>query len=290
MLGFARREGPCLSTVLFAGREQAGEWRARIAPGPVRHLAACGARAWLLVGGAVYETCDAGLTFTTFSLPSRPHSVLAAASDGPWVASDAQVLAREGDAWSVRWEIPALLPEEAISRLVPSGREVFVLTNRLRVLRGAADDRSLRDYGEGLPAPLSGGTYATVNLQVLDDWRLAYAGGLYLRHADDARWTPATDREAPDLAGVMDSQSADWVLAPWSKDIWIGHDASQIFASGPGRPLSRLWRLPVGAPQTLKRLVTGRETVFVSLRRATSALSGLAITEGGVEELALPVD
>lgn len=291
VLGFARREAPSLSTVVFAGHEQSGEWRARIAPGPVRQVVARAGRSWLLLENAVYETRDAGRTFATFPLPSGRHSGLAAAEDGPWVVSrDRQVLARRDDAWVVRWEAPALPSGELLARLIPVGRGILALTNRLRVLRGLDGDPTLRDYGENLPAPLSGGAHGAANVHVIDDTYFAYAGRLYLRKSTDACWSLAADAKLPELAGVVASNASEWVRTPWARDVWIGHDGLQIFESGPGRPLSPVWRPLPGAPQTSKNLVVGATTVLVSFRRALPALSGLVIGERGIEEVRLPVD
>lgn len=214
MLGFARREVPSLGTVVFGGHEGSGEWRARIAPGFVRQLAARAGCSWLLGEGALYETRDGGLTFEVCSLPNRPHAVLVDSDDGPLLASGRQVISRNGDTWNVRWEVPSALPDEKISRLVALNRGVLALTNRLRIFRGVAGERSLRDYGDGLPAPLSGGAYQTPNVHVIGEWHLAYVGGLYLRRANDLAWTPAADVGAPELAGIVESQSAEWWRHP----------------------------------------------------------------------------
>jgi hypothetical protein len=280
-----------VSTVVFAGPERSagGDWGARIAPGPVLGLAARDGRAWLLTGHAAYETRDVGLRFVALAPPGESMSVLAAANDGPLVAPGSQVLALEGGAWVVRWEMQSALEGETICGLVPLDGGVLALTNRRRVLRGTAGDRSLRDDSEGLPSPLAGGAYQTPNVHVVDEWHFAYVGGLYLRRAGEARWARAADRAPPELAGIVASQSAEWVRSPWARDVWIGHDGTQIFASGPGRPLAPLWRAPAGAPHTPKRLVAGANAVVLSLRRATPALSGLAIADGRMDAIRLPV-
>ncbi|HEY2514341.1 MAG TPA: hypothetical protein VGI39_25920 [Polyangiaceae bacterium] len=288
-LALIRREGRGAQTQLFAGFERSDRWSSPAMPAPVRQIVARGGRSWWLTPAAVHESRDGGLTSQEMPLPNGAQAVLAAGEDGPLVAVGAQVLAHEGDVWGAFWELPAPLVDEKVSALIAMGREVLVMTNRLRIFRGAGGDRSLRDFSAGLPPPLSGGAYQTLNVRRLGDWYLGYAGRLYLRHAEDSSWKPA-DASAPnELRGVVESHSPDWVAAPWARAVWIGHDGTKLLTSGPGLSLESLWSPPTGAPQIVKRLVAGKETVMASFRRATRDLSGVTITQGIAEAVRLPV-
>ena len=127
-------------------------------------------------------------------------------------------------------------------------------------------------------------------MSMIDDWRLAYMGGLYLRRPGDAAWAPLLEGNAPpELAGIAESQSAYWVRSPWDEGVWIGTDGMALLECGPGRPLRRLWRPPEMGLHYSKRLTAGASMVILSFRRATSPLSGVAVRRGGaVEPIALP--
>lgn len=286
-----RRESP-RRTAIFAGSEEGGEWHSVGAMDPVHDLMAAGERWWLRTDEAVHESRDGGRTFTALPLPNwGPYHAMALGGDGPWVASGELVLAHESGAWEVRWALPADAAYEQISQLRSLGDNVLALTNRGRIYRGYVGARNLANYSEGLPPPLTGHAYQTPTLSVVDEWLFTFIGGLYLRRVGEDTWKPVGDEAPPELAGIAVSHSAEWVQAPWSGDVWIGTDGMAVLECGPGRPLRRAWWPPEPGFHEPKGVAPGASAVFVSLRRATSGLCGLAVRDGNrVDPIALPVD
>jgi hypothetical protein len=277
--------------MLFEGRESGGDWRAVGAPSPIWTAVATPGAWWLRTEESLHRTGDRGASFAACALPAPSNGPVVLGPARPWVAAGDRIVTREGDAWVTLWVLPAGRGDERIADLRLAGDEIFAATNRRRIYRGRAGQRQLEDYSQGLPPPLAdGGGSETPTMSMIDDWQLAFTGGLYLRRPGDPAWAPLLEPTAPpELAGVAASQSADWVRSPWDEGVWIGTDGMALLECGPRRPLRRRWRPPEIGLHMAKGLTAGASTVILSLRRATGALSGVAVRQGGaVEPIALP--
>jgi hypothetical protein len=207
-----------------------------------------------------------------------------------WISAEDHVIAVTASTPVLKWRLPHP-NSELIAELFPIGTdEVLVTSNWGRIYRGHAGEPLLVDWSQGLP-PLVVRSGAPTISRVGDAW-LAFHGGLYARREADAAWALLPPDEAPDgswrdaLRWLAPTESAQWEPLPWAPGEWLGTDSASLFIAGPARPISRLWRRPVGGV-TIKHLRAGATAVYASQNSATVTATGVAVRPDGVHLLHL---
>lgn len=247
---------------------------------------------WLAVTGhMLHESRDGGARWTAIPLPGdRVGDAAILVGEETWISARNHVIAVTASTPVLKWQLPQAGPE-LIADLFPIGTdEVLVTTNRMRIYRGHAGEPLLEDWSQGFPPLLAGSGSPTIS-RVGDTW-LAFHGGLYARREADAAWALLPPDEAPDgswrdaLRWLAPTESAQWEPLPWAPGEWAGTDSAALFIAGPARPISRLWRRPVGGA-TITHLRAGTTAIYASQNSATVTATGVALRPDSVHLLRL---
>jgi len=291
VLLLARRSGLGSETRLYRSDDAGATFTPLTAPECIHAVVARPDR-WLAVtGNMLHESRDGGVQWNLTPLPGERVGSAAILLGGELlIAAEDHVMAITASTPVLKWRLPHT-GSEFIARLFPIGtNEVLVTTNRMRIYRGHASEPLLVDWSQGFP-PLPAGSGAPIISRVGDAW-LAFHGGLYARRETDAAWTPLPPDEAPDgswrdaLRWLAPTQISEWEPLPWAPGEWLGTDGLHLFIAGPGRPISSVWRRPVGNV-SIKHLRAGATAVYMSQYNATVAATGVAVRPDGAHLLRL---
>jgi hypothetical protein len=284
---------------LFSSTE-GGAWRQVLLPSPATAVATGGGRLIVASRQGAHESFDRGARWRELPLPSEgiePAS-LRLVRDELWVGSGGTLTMLKNGVWQPRWRLASSVPRGRITGLLLSDSGgALIATDRRRVFRGLPGVAEAHLFSEGLPAGLPEEAGAeTPTLAFVGGVCLCFAGDLYGRLFSDAgsAWrvlSPHAPRPAwaGALGGVVESQSAQWLVLPSDPDLWVGTDGFSVFASGPGRPATRIWSPPDARYTMAKKLTAARDAVLVSFRRALPELAGLRIgADRSPRTIALP--
>ncbi|HEX5746960.1 MAG TPA: hypothetical protein VFZ09_12010 [Archangium sp.] len=291
MLLLARRSGLGSETRLYRSDDAGATFTPLTAPECI-HTVVARPNRWLAVtGDMLYESRDEGARWTAIPLPGeRVGGAAILLGEELLISARNHVVAVTSSTPVVKWRLPHT-GSELIARLFPMGtNEVLVTTNRMRIYRGHAGEPLLEDWSQGFP-PLLAGSGAPIISRVGDAW-LAFHGGLYARREADAAWTPLPPDEAPDgswldtLRWLAPTEGSQWEPLPWAPGAWLGTDGMTLFIAGPERPISPVWRRPIGNV-SIKHLSAGATAVYMSQYNATLTATGVAVRLDGAHLLHL---
>ncbi|KFA92043.1 hypothetical protein Q664_17105 [Archangium violaceum Cb vi76] len=291
VLLLTRRSGTGSETRLYRSDDAGATFTPLTAPERIHVVLARPDRLLAVAGDMLHESRDGGARWTSTPLPGGDIGDAAIfAGEEIWIAAEDEVMAITADTPVLKWRLPHT-GSELIADLYPIGtHEVLVTTNRMRIYRGHAGEPLLVDWSQGFP-PLAAGAGAPIISRVGDAW-LAFHGGLYARRETDAAWSPLPPEAAPDgswrdtLLWLTPTQSSDWEPLPWAPGAWLGTDGTTLFIAGPGRPITPVWRRPVGNV-SIKHLRAGATAVYMSQYNATLTATGVAVRPDGAHLLHL---